>query len=128
MYPANIRLGEDVLKTSSRHNCKTSFWRRLENILKKASWKHVLKTSWKAAWRRLENVLKASCEDVLKTFLEDVLEIRLEEVLKTSCKTKNCYAEHVLKTSWRRLGKQEMFAGYVPLIISFQAFLLAKLS
>ena len=50
---------------------------------------------------RLESVLKASCEDVLKTFLEEVLEILLEEVLKTSGKAKNCYAEHVLKTSWK---------------------------
>ena len=30
---------------------------------------------------------------------------RLEEVLKTSCKTKNCYTEDVLKTSWRYVLK-----------------------
>ena len=32
---------------------------------------------------------------------------RLQEVLED----KKCYAEGVLKTSWRRLGKQDMFAG-----------------
>ena len=31
--------------------------------------------------------------------LEDVLQIRFEDVLKTSWKTKNYYAEDVLKTS-----------------------------
>ena len=38
--------------------------------------------------------------------LEDVLQIRLEDLLKTSWKTKNCYAEHVLKTSWRHVLKK----------------------
>ena len=63
---------EDVLKTSWRHVLKT-FWR------------HVLKTSWrclaKTSSRRLQDVFKTSC--------------------KTSWKTKNCYAEDVLMTSWR---------------------------
>ena len=74
------------LKTSWRHNCKTSSLGRLEDVLKTSWWKHltdtswrhledVLKTSWKTSWRHLGNVLKTSCEDVLKTSwrcLEDV--------------------------------------------------------
>ena len=81
--PANIRLGEDVLKTSSvwhffvfqdvlktswRHNCKTSC-------------KHVLKMSW----RRLEDVLKTSSRHFRKT-----------------------YSKYVLKKSWRRLGRRKV--------------------
>ena len=74
--PANIRLGEDVLKTSWRHNCKTSC-------------KLVLKTSW----RCLEDVL----EDVLKMSWK-----RLEDVLKTSWRRfRKTYCEYVLKTSWK---------------------------
>ena len=121
---------QDVFKTSSRHNCNTSSWRRFENkksllgaqesiflyidlyyfilyCLAMTSWKcleDVLKTSWK----RLEEVLKASLEEVLQARFEDVFGRglantswrRLEDVLKTSW-----------KTSWRRLGKQEIFAG-----------------
>ena len=110
-YPENIRLGEDVLKassvqhflyfkTSSRHNCKTSSWRGLEDILK-TSWRRCLtSTSWRCPGRRLEDVLKTSwrhLQDVLKTFLEDVLQLRLEGVFLTSWKTKNFYAEDVLE-------------------------------
>ena len=40
------------------------------------------------------------------------MQTRHEEVLKTSWKTKKCYAEDIFKTSKRRLGKQEMFAGF----------------
>ena len=65
------RRTEDVLKTSWRHNCKTSC-------------KHVLKTSWRG---------------FRKTYCK--------YVFKTSWKTKSV----TLKTSSRRLGKQEMFAG-----------------
>ena len=58
-------------------------------------------TSSKASWRRLA---KTPQRPLVKTFRK-----RLEEVLKTSCKTspktKNCYAEDVLKTSWRHVLK-----------------------
>ena len=37
--------------------------------------------------------------------LADVLQKRLEDVLTTYWKTKNCYAEDVLKTSWRHVLK-----------------------
>ena len=75
------RRTEDVLKTSWRHNCKTSC-------------KHVLKTSW----RRLQDVLGRRIANTSWRSLQDVLE------------DEKCYAEDVFKMSWRRLGKQEIFA------------------
>ena len=84
LNPANIRLGEDVLKTYWRHLqdvFSVTFFcllRRLEDVLK-TSWRHNCKTS---------------CKHVLKTSWK-----RLEDVLKRSWKTK-CVT---LKTSWRRL-------------------------
>ena len=91
--PANTRVGEDVLKTSSRH------FFVFQDVFKTSS-RHYWK---KSSWRRLEDVLKMSsgrfwktyCKQVLKTFsrhLQDVLEDK--KLLR-----------------WRRLGKQEMFAG-----------------
>ena len=77
---------EEVLKTSCRHNCKTS-------------WKHVLKTSW----RRLQDVLGRRIANTSWRSLQDVLE------------DEKCYAEDVFKMSWRRLGKQEIFAGLLYL-------------
>ena len=47
--------------------------------------------------------------------MEDVMQKRLKDVLKMSCKMRNYYAEDVLKTSSRRLGK-EMFAEYDLLV------------
>ena len=94
--PPNIRLGEDVLKTSSRHLqgvFSVRYFclpRRLEDVLK---------TSWKRLARRLEDILGRRIANTSWRRLEDVLE------------DEKCYAEDVFKTSWRRLGKQEMFAG-----------------
>ena len=97
-HPANIRLGEDVLKTSWRClqcniflSSKTS-WRRLEDIIAR----RLANTSW----RRLEDVLGRRIANTSWRRLEDVLE------------DEKCYAEDVFKTSWRCLGKQEMFAGH----------------
>ena len=42
------------------------------------------------------------------------MQTRLEDVLEDE----KCYAEDVFKTSWRRLGKQEMFAGIVYQLLS----------
>ena len=60
--------------------------------------------------RRFEDMLKMSCEVSSKTFwrrvegvLRGVFKTYLQYVLKTSSKTKNCYAEDVLKTFRRRL-------------------------
>ena len=86
--PANIRLGEDVLKTWRR------LGRRFEDVLKTSSGRF-RETSWRC-------FRKTYCKYVLKTSWR-----RLEEVLEDAKR----YAEDVLKTSWRRLGKQEMFAG-----------------
>ena len=85
---------EDVLKMFWRRFCKTS-WRRLENALR-MSWQYVLKTSWK----RLE--------DVLKTYNQDEYIGLDQDVLKTSWRRKakaNIFV--LIKTSWRRL--QEVF-------------------
>ena len=115
---ANIRLGEDALKTSSRgledvfsvtffclhffsltssrHNCKASSvdvlktsWKMSQNILK-MSWRRHAKTSWRLL------------QDVFKTFLEDILQTHQDfKTFKRSWKRKNCCTEDVLKTSWK---------------------------
>ena len=67
------------------------------------------------SWRRLQHVFSV-------TILH--LPRRLEDVLKPSWKTKNCYAEdvlkiswrHTLKASWRHYGdKQNTYWGYLYL-------------
>ena len=87
------------------------------------SWRHFLRTSStrlqrnnfsssKTSWRRLEDVLKKVLKTSRKTFW------------RTSSRTKNCYAEDVLKTSWRNdlkpssgclLEKQKVYWGYLHL-------------
>ena len=70
----------------------------------------------------LQDVFNTCLQDVLKNCLEDVFSITIfrlprrlqdvsRDVFKTSRKTKNYYAENVLKTSSRRLEDQQMFAG-----------------
>ena len=90
--PANIRLGEDVLKTS---------WRRLEDVFSVSFFclprclEDVLKTSWKhnckTSWRRLQ--------DILGRRIPITSWRRLQDVFKTSWKTKSV----TLKTAWRRV-------------------------
>ena len=94
-FSTNIRLGEDVLKKS---------WRSLQDVISVIA-SHLANTSW----RRLA--------DVLGRRIANTSWRRLQDVFKTSGKTKKCYAEDVFKTSWRRLGKQEMFAGLVVLFL-----------
>ena len=129
--PANIRLDEDVLKTSFDF----VFRRRPQNVL--------IKTNIFVSAMRLQDVLQKRFQDVFKTFwkglqdvlqpskhllvlktsstrlqrnnftssktswrrLEYVLQRLFEDVLKTSWKTKNCYAEDVLKTCLEDLLK-----------------------
>ena len=55
-------------------------------------------------------VVMKSCE-ISSRRLKKVFARRLQDVLKTSWKTKNCYAEDVLKTPSRRLQDQKMFTG-----------------
>ena len=79
-YPANIRLDEEVLKTSFAF----VFRRRLQDVL--------IKTSI--------FVLVICLQDVFKTFstrLQDVLPRRLQNIFKT-------YWKYVFKTSSRRLA------------------------
>ena len=68
----------DVLKTSSRHVFKTSS-------------RYVFKTC-------LQDFFKTSCE-MSSRRLRNRSSKRVEDVFKTCWKTKNCYAEDVLKTS-----------------------------
>ena len=80
------------MKTSSRHVLKTS-WTRLQ---------HNNFTSSKTSWRRLEDVFKTSCKTSWKTknyYAEDVLKTCLENVLKRCLEDvlKTCL-EKVLKT------------------------------
>ena len=96
--------------------------RRLEDVFK-ICLQDVFKTC-------LQDVFKTCLQDIFKTCLQDVFKTCLQDVFKTSSaqqffvfqdvlKTKNCFAEdiletssrHVLKTSWRRLEDQQIFAG-----------------
>ena len=52
------------------------------------------------SWRRLQHVFSLTILRLPRR-LEDIL----QDALKTSWKTKNCYAEDVLKTSWRHVLK-----------------------
>ena len=76
-------------------------WTIMQFSNKSYSSKHslVLKTSWRRqdmSWIRLQNVFSVTIFGLPR---------RLEDVLKTSWKTKNCYAEDVLKTSSRHVFK-----------------------
>ena len=59
--------------------------------------------------KRLKDVFKTSSRLVFKT--SSRLQTCLEDVLKT----KNCYAEDVLKVSSRGLQEQQVFAGSISL-------------
>ena len=98
-FPANIRLGEDVLKISSRRlQCNIFFvfqnvlktaWRRLEDIIAI----RLANTSWRRLGRRLARRL----EDILGRRIANTSWRRLEDVLEDE----KCYAEDVFKTSWK---------------------------
>ena len=103
-YPVNIRLDEDVLKTSFVF----VFRRRLDQDeyvrLSLTSSKDVFKTSWsrpiylswpyvfKMSSRRFQDFFKTSCKNFFKTSsrrLQDIfktLSRRFEDAFKTSCK------------------------------------------
>ena len=84
---------QSVLNTSSRHVCKTSSWRPLEDVFK---------TSW---GKRLE--------DVLKTSLEGFLQTRLENALKMCWRRLGSWEIVTLKRPYSSIhrGKQEIFSG-----------------
>ena len=91
-----------VLKTSSTRLQDMS-WRRLQ---------HVFSVTVLRLPRRLEDVLKKSCKTSWKTkncYAEDVLKTSWRHDLKTSWR-------HILKTSWRHYGeKQNTYWGYLYL-------------
>ena len=73
----------------------------LEDILK-TYWGHALKTSWRCLQRKTFLSSKTFWRGSEDAF-QDVSEMswrRLQNTLKTSWKTRKCYAEDVLKTSW----------------------------
>ena len=94
MFPANIRLHEDVLKTSFIF----VFRRSLQDVFK-TSWSKPIYLSWSYVFKRsstrLQDVFKTSCQDVFKTFSK-----RLQDVF-----------ENVFKTSSRRL--QDVLQRYL---------------
>ena len=125
-FQANIRLDEDVLKTS---------WRRLSSLssedvliktnmfalalrLQKTSWSRPIYSSWpyvfktssrrlaKMSSRRFQDVFKTSCKNVFKTSSR-----RLQDVLKTSSKRLQDVLKNVFKTSSRRL--QDVLQRYL---------------
>ena len=89
--PANIRLDEDVLKTSLRRLSSSSS----EDVFKTSSWRlgqdQYIRLGHTSS-RRLQDVFKTSCKNVFKTSsrrLQDVFKTssrRLQDVFKTSCK------------------------------------------
>ena len=86
-----IHIFEFFLKADpSKHS---SWWRRTEDVFTTSS-RHNCKTSW----IRLE---KDVLEDLLKTFLEDILQMRPENVLKTSWRRLGRQKNVTLKTSWK---------------------------
>ena len=92
--------------TPSKHLLvfKTSS-RRLQDI----SWRrlqYVFSVTIFRLPRRLKDVLKTSPKKTKNCYAEDILKTCLEDVLKTSPKkTKNCYAEELLKTCLEDLLK-----------------------
>ena len=100
MIPANIRLDEDVLKTSFVF----VFRRRLQDVLVKtnifvlAIW---LQDVFKTYLRRFQDVFKTSYQDVFKTFsrrLQNVLQKRLQDIFKDVLQR---YLQDVFKTYYQ---------------------------
>ena len=99
-YPANIRLDEEVLKTSFAF----VFRRRLQDVLIKTSIFVLvicLQDVFKTFSRRLQDVLPRCLQDVFKTSSR-----HLQDVLKTSSRR----LQNVFKTSSRRL--QDVFKTF----------------
>ena len=138
-YPANIRLDEDVLKTSFAFVFKTSwsrrtyslylyvFRRRLQDVLIKTSIFVLvicLQNIFKMASRRLGKTSSRHLQDVFKTFsrrLKDVLPVRLQDIFKTPLRR----FEDDFKTSSRRLTKMssrrfhDVLSSYTVLVNKF---------
>ena len=97
-----------VSDTGKNHHSKhSSWWRRLGGDVLKTSWRR-LQFNIFCLITCLENVLKTSCEVILKTSwrsLEDVSGRRIANTswrrLEDVLEDEKCYAEDVLKTSWK---------------------------
>ena len=91
--PANIRLDEDVLKTSFVF----VFRRRLQDVLIKANMfalaLRLQKTSWRSIYSSWRYVFKTSSR-----CFQDVLQKRLQDIFKTSWKTSSGHLQDVFKT------------------------------
>ena len=119
-YPANIRLDEEVLKTSFAF----VFRRRLQDVLIKASIFVLvicLQDVFKTFWRRLQDVLPRRLQNIFKTYWKYVFKTssrRFQDVFKTFCeyvfktssrhlqdvfKTSSRHLQHAFETFWRRL-------------------------
>ena len=97
--PANIRLDEDVLKTSLRRLSSSSS----EDVFKTSSWRlgqdQYIRLGHTSS-RRLQDVFKTSCKNVFKTSSR-----RLQNVFKTSWKTSSRHLQDVFKTSCKSVFK-----------------------
>ena len=113
-YPANIRLDEEVLKTSFAF----VFRRRLQDVLIKTNIFTILIRLQKTSSRRLDqdqyirlgHMSSRRLQDVFKTsskHLQDVLEKRLQDIFKTSSRrlanTSSRRLQDIFKMSSRRL-------------------------
>ena len=114
LYPANIRLDEDFLKTSFVFVFKTSS-RHLDQdeysrLTHTSSEDVLIKTNIFVLAISLQNVFKTSCQDVFKTSYKNVFKIssrRLQDIFKTSSRRLQdvfkTYSRHLAKTSSRLL-------------------------
>ena len=84
---------QDVFKTTPRHVFETSSRQVFKTSSRRLQRNNF--SSSRTSCRRLQDILKMCCK------------MSSRRIFKTSWKTKNCYAEDVLKTSsdmsWRRL-------------------------
>ena len=91
----------------------------------KTSWRHVFKMSSRHVFKTcLQDMSSRRLQDMSSRRLQDIFSVtifclprRLQDVFKTLWKTKNCYAEDILKTSSRSLQDQQMFAGVFTITI-----------
>ena len=132
MSPPNIRLDEDILKTSFVFVFRTclqdvlikanifalvirlqkTFSRRLQDVLVKTNIFVLairLQDVFKTFSRRLQDVFKTSCQDVFKTFsrrLQDVLQERLQDIFKTYHQVKLFLLTSLREVLQRRLSTE----------------------
>ena len=108
-YPANIRLDEDALKTSSRRLHQAELF-ALASRLQKTSWSRPIYSScpyvFKTSSRSFQDFFKTSSKNVFKTSsrrLQDIFKKSCQDVFKPSSKRLQDVLKNVFKTSSRRL-------------------------